>query len=99
MVLRHHHLHFVAEHRNHFHIARGLRQRDDAQVHGAFLHFLQNLVAEIPVNRDLDLRVKLLEARESLRKNVKAGGFVGADEKLAARRLVELRDGLQSLFL
>ena len=99
MGLGHHHLDFVAKNGNHFHVVGRLGQRDDAHVYRAFLHFLQNLVAEVAVNADLHQGVELLEFRESLGQDVKAGGFVGADRQLAARSLVQLGNGLQSLFL
>ena len=88
MSLGSHHLDFVTENANHFHAAPGVRQRDDAQLNLAFLNFLQNLVAEIPIDADLDQRVKLLEPRKRLGKDVQAGRLVGPDVQLAARRLV-----------
>src|SRR5439155_656156 len=93
------HLDFVTENTNHFHAAPRVRQRDDTQLHLAFLNFLQNLVAEIPIDADLDQRVKLLEPRKGLGKDVQAGSLVGPDVQLAARRLVQLGDGLERLFL
>src|SRR5438132_5933582 len=99
MILGGHSLHFIAKYPDHLQIIRIVGKRDDAHIDGTLLYLLQNLVAEIPVNTDLDHRVQLLKPREGLRQNVKARGLVRADVKFAPRRLVELGNGLQRLLL
>src|SRR5205823_14557162 len=74
-------------------------QGHDAHFHLSFLDFLQNLVAEISIDADLDQRIQLLEPGEGLGQDIKTRRLIGPDRKLAARSLVELRDGLQRFFL
>ena len=99
MIRRHHHLNFISKERNHFHIADVQRQGDDAEFDGALLNFLNDLMAEIAVNADLDQGIELFETGEGFRKHIKASCFVGADLKLAARCLVKLSDGLQGFLM
>ena len=99
MISGRHCLHFVAKHADHFQVVGVMWQRYDTQIHGAFLHLLQNLVAEVSVDADLDHGVELFEPRERLGQNVETGCLIRADIELATRSLVKLSDRLQGLFL
>src|SRR6266446_5631118 len=63
---------------------RGLDgQGDDADVDGAVLDALENLVAEIAVDADVHQRVAALKFRENVGEQIKAGGFIGAEDDRA----------------
>lgn len=58
-------------------------KRDDADIDGAVLDALQNLVAEIAVDADLHLGIAALKLGENIRKQIEAGGFVSAENERA----------------
>ena len=85
-VLRIHHPHeLVAVDRVRLHAGGFDRQRDDADVDGAVLELLENLVAEVAVDAHLHAGIQAAVLREDVGKNVEAGGLVGADDDRAAR--------------
>ncbi len=74
---------------------RGLdRKCDDADVYGAVLDALENLVAEIAVDADVDLRITALKLGENIREKIEAGGFVGAEDERALHDIAAVGDDL-----
>jgi len=64
----------------HLQIGRLDGQGDDADVHGAVLDALEDLVAEIAVDADVHQGIAALKIRKNIRKQVEAGGFIGAED-------------------
>src|SRR5260370_25988715 len=63
---------------------RGLDgQRNDADVDGAVLDALENLVAEGAVNADVHQGIAALKFRENVGKQIEAGSFIGAEDDRA----------------
>ena len=58
-------------------------ESDDADVNGAVFDALQDLVAEIAIDADVDLRIAALEFGEYVGEKIEASGFVGAEDKRA----------------
>src|SRR4029077_1855398 len=64
----------------HLQIGRFDGKRDNADIHGAILDALQDLVAEISVDTDMHQRIAALKLGKNIREQVQAGGFVGAED-------------------
>src|SRR5580704_6733280 len=66
----------------------------DADVDGAVFDALQNLVAEIAIDADVDLGIAALKFRENVWKKIEAGGFVGAKNQGALHDVPAIGDDL-----
>jgi len=64
----------------HAQIWRFRRQRHNSHIDGAIFNPLQNLVAEITINADMDLRKPPLKLRENIRQQIQASRFVRAKQ-------------------
>src|SRR5580700_3174577 len=63
----------------HLEIGRFQRERNDAEIERAFLQALQNFVAEIAVDADVDQRIAALEFGKDVGEQVEAGGLIRAE--------------------
>src|SRR6266849_3976379 len=68
----------------HLQAGRLYRERDNPYVYLTVFQFLDDLVAEVPINADLDSRIKPTILGKHLRQDVQASGFVGANPQSAA---------------
>src|SRR5579862_8643674 len=68
-------------------------QGHDADIDRAVLQLLDDLVAEVAIDTDLDFRVEAAIFGEHFGQNVKASGFVGADDESASRGDALIGDG------
>ena len=67
----------------HLQIRRLDGQGDDANIDGAILHALKDLVAEVAVDADVHQRIAALKLRENIGEQIEAGGFIGAEDDRA----------------
>ncbi len=78
----------------HFQIGRLDGEGDDADIHGAVLDALEDFVAEVAVNADVDERVAALKFSENIREKVQAGGFIGTENDGALNNVAAVGDDL-----
>src|SRR5260370_15452515 len=78
----------------HLQIRRLDGQSDDADIHGAVLDALQDLVAEIAVDTDVHQGIAALKLRKNIRKQVEAGGFIGAENDGSLNNVAAVRNDL-----
>ncbi len=78
----------------HLQIGRLDGQSDDADIHGAILDALQDLVAEIAVNADVHQRIPALKFGKNIGEQVEASGFVGAEDDGALNDVAAVGDDL-----
>src|SRR5206468_1621831 len=78
----------------HLQIGRLDGQGDDADIDGAVLNALENLVAEVPVDADVHQRIAALKFRKNIGKQIKAGGFVGAEDDRALNHIATIGNNL-----
>jgi hypothetical protein len=72
-------------------------QSYDTNINGAILQFLNDLVAKVAIDADLNAGIKASVFGEHLRQDIEAGSFVRADQERAARRNVLVRYREQGL--
>src|SRR3989442_8489753 len=72
-------------------------KRHDADIDRAVLQALQDLVAKVPVDTDLDKRIAALKFGKDVRQKVEARSLVGAEDDRALHPVTAVRDGLHGL--
>src|SRR5262249_53706689 len=96
---------FAADHEAHavfvnvvdLEVWRFQRHGDDADVHRTVFDALQDLVAEIAVDTDVDLRIFALKFSEYVRQKIEASSFVGAENHRALNDVAAIGDDLDRL--
>ncbi len=78
----------------HLQVGRLDGEGDDADVGGAILDALENLVAEVAVDADVDERVAALKFGKNIREQIEASGFVGAEDDGALDDVTAIGDDL-----
>src|SRR6266404_2228172 len=69
-------------------------QGDDANIDGAVLDALQNLVAEIAIDTDVHQGIAALKFRKNIGEQVKTGGFIGAEDHRALNHVTAVSNDL-----
>src|ERR1700722_5160433 len=72
-------------------------QRYDANVHATIFNALQDLVAEVTINADVDLRKSPLKFRKNIRQEIQAGRFVRAKKHRALHNVAAIGHNLDRL--
>ena len=78
----------------HLQIRRLDGKGDDADVDGAVFHALQDFVAEVAVDADVDERIAALKFGKNIGKQIEAGRFVGAEDDRALDDVAAVGDDL-----
>src|SRR5258708_6610838 len=78
----------------HLQIRRLDGQRDDADIRGAVLDALEDLVAEVAVDADVHQRVATLKFRKNIGEQIEASGFIGAEYDRALNNVAAVRNDL-----
>src|SRR5260370_40370257 len=78
----------------HFQIGGLDGQSDDANIAGAVLDALQNLVAEIAIDTDVHQGIAALKFRKNIGEQVKTGGFIGAEDHRALNHVTAVSNDL-----
>src|SRR5262249_31679296 len=78
----------------HFQVRRLGWQRHDADVDGAVLDALQNLMTEVSVDADVHQRKPPLKLRENIRKQIKAGRFIRTENDWPLNNIAAIGDNL-----
>src|SRR5260370_10566744 len=78
----------------HFQIGGLDGQSDDANIDGAVLDALQNLVAEIAIDTDVHQGIAALKLRKNIGEQVKTGGFIGAEDDQALNHVTAASNDL-----
>src|SRR5712691_7385481 len=74
---------------------RGLDgQGDDANIDGAVLDALQNLVTEIAIDADVHQGIAALKFRKNIGEQVETGGFIGAEDHRALNHVTAVSNDL-----
>jgi len=69
-------------------------ESDDADIHGAVFDALQDFVAEIAIDADMDLRIAALEFSEYIGQKIEASGFVGAENERTLHNVAAIGNDL-----
>src|SRR5215469_18368316 len=77
-----------------FQVGRFEWQSDDADIHRTVFDALQDFVAEIAVDADVNLGVLALKFGKNIRKEIEAGSFVGAENDRTLDDIAAVGDDL-----
>ena len=77
-----------------FEIGRLQRKRDNTDVDGAVFDALQNLVTEIAIDADVDLRVSTLKFRKNVGEEIEASSLIGAKDDWTLDDVAAIGDDL-----
>jgi len=78
----------------HFQIRRLDGQGNDADVDGAVLDALENLVTEVTVDADVHQGIAALKFRKNVGEQIEAGGFIGAEDDRALNYVAAVGNNL-----